>query len=457
VYYGNASGCGTPPTRIGQRLLIIDPVKTNLEVWLMDLDTRSSTILSLCLTVSIACLAGPREQAMRIHDRLTGVPASNAMLDAMEDVISGGGGAAMAALYAIDGAPQVAASGDFYTVTLKNWVTPWTNESRDAFAPLNDYTATVIGMVRDEVDFRKILSGNIIYRGEVPGIPAYSAGDNRHYEFLEASGRNLGDPGVLVADTQSSVTGLPGAAVAGVMTTRAAARAFFVDGTNRAMFRFTVLNHLCMDLEQLKDSGRPTDRIRQDVSRSPGGDSQLFLNQCVACHSGMDPMAQAFAYYDFPYPEEEAFPNLQLEERKDLGELVYSPGTVQGKYLINAATFPTGYVTPNDHWTNYWRLGDNSARIGWRSAATDSGAFDLAANPAYAEGDGAASLGAELANSDAFSYCQVKKVFREVCLREPMPTAAESAAVDGFVNTFNAGYSIKQVFAQVAGYCASHL
>ena len=44
-----------------------------------------------------------------------------------------------------------------------------------------------------------------------------------------------------------------------------------------------------------------------------------------------------------------------------------------------------------------------------------------------------------------------------VCLREPMPDIAESAAVDGFVNTFNATHNIKQVFAEVAGYCTSHL
>jgi hypothetical protein len=457
VYYGDASGSGTPHTRIDQRFRIIDPPTTNFGNWLMVMGRRITTTLILSLTVAGYCLAGPREQAMRIHDRLTGVPASDAMLDAMEAAISGGGGAVTAALYAIDGAPQEPATGDFYTVTLKNWVTPWTNEARDAFAPLNDYSATVIGMVRDEVDFREILYGDIMYRGAIPGIPAYSGSNNNHYEFLEASGRNLGDPAVLVADAQSSVTGLPDAAVAGVMTSRAAARAFFVDGTNRAMFRFTVLNHLCMDLEQLKDSSLPADRIRQDVSRSPGGDSQLFLNQCVACHTGMDPMAQAFAYYDFPYPEEEAFPNLELDQRKDLGALNYTPGVVQPKYLINATTFPPGYVTPNDHWTNYWRLGDNSARVGWRGAATNTGVIDLAVNPAYAEGDGAASLGAELANSDAFSYCQVKKVFREVCLREPMPLAVESAAVDGFVNTFNAGYNIKRVFAEVAGYCASHL
>lgn len=414
---------------------------------------------TLLVVLSLAgdCYAGPREQARRIHDRLTGVPPSDAMLDAMENVIDGGEGRVAAAMYAIDGAPSVPSTGEFYSVTLKNWVTPWTNETQDAFAPLNDYSATVIGVVRDEVDFRDILSADILYRGNVSGIPAYSVSDNSHYEFLETSGANLGDSGVLVRDNQSTVTGLPAEAVAGVMTSRAAARAFFVDGTNRAMFRFTVLNHLCMDLEQLKDGARPSDRIRQDISRSPGGDSTLFLNQCVACHAGMDPLAQAYAYYDFPYPDEEAEPNLELEARKDLGNIVYTPSQVQDKYLINSGTFSPGYVTPNDHWTNYWRLGDNSARIGWRGAAGNSGSLDLARNPAYAEGDGAASMGRELANSDAFAYCQVKKVFRAVCLREPMPGIAESTAVDGFVNGFNATHNIKQVFAEVAGYCASHL
>ena len=289
-----------------------------------------SLLLSLGLLAASASLADSREQANRIHNRLTGVPASYLMLDAMTAAIDGGSdGAVQAARYAMDGAPGEPASGDFYTVTLKNWATPWTNEAQDGFAPLNDYSATIIGVVRDEVDFREILAGDIIYTGASGGLAPYSVNDNNHYQQLEASGANLGDEQVLGQGSQSSVSGQSAEAVAGVMTSRAAARAFFVDGTNRAMFRFTLLNHLCMDLEQLKDTGRPSDRVRQDVSRSPGGDSTLFLNQCVGCHSGMDPMAQAFAYYDFTYPDADEFPNLSLDERKDMGQLVYSARQVQ--------------------------------------------------------------------------------------------------------------------------------
>jgi hypothetical protein len=106
----------------------------------------------------------------------------------------------------------------------------------------------------------------------------------------------MSDPAEFDCTTQSSLTGIPAAATAGVMTTRAAARAFFIDGTNRAMFRFTLMNHMCNDLEQVKDITRVPDRIRQDVSRSPGGDSRIFLNNCLGCHAGMDPLAGAYAY-----------------------------------------------------------------------------------------------------------------------------------------------------------------
>ena len=36
----------------------------------------------------------------------------------------------------------------------------------------------------------------------------------------------------------------------------AAAAMFFVAGTNRAMFRFTLMNHLCTDLEQVQERMR---------------------------------------------------------------------------------------------------------------------------------------------------------------------------------------------------------
>jgi hypothetical protein len=230
----------------------------------------------------------------------------------------------------------------------------------------------------------------------------------------------------LVATTQSAAYGTPAGATAGLLTTRAASSAFFIAGTNRAMFRFTLVNHLCMDMEQVHDTTRPPDRIRQDVTRSPGGDSSVFLNNCIGCHSGMDPLAQAFAYYDFDETQ---------------GRLVYTPGVVQPKYLINSDNFKPGYVTPDDHWDNRWRLPGHNTPIGWSP--------DLPGT-----GSGAKSLGQELAGSDAFSECQVQKVFRTVCFRSPSD-AADIGKVKLIKTAFrDSGYKLKTVFAETAAYCA---
>lgn len=378
-------------------------------------------LTALLATLTGAAIAGDREQAKRIHDRLTGVPPTEAVLTAMQASIAAGD--ANTAAY------TAMANPDFYRVTLKNFITPWTNEEQTVFAPLNDYSATVIGIIRDDYDFRRILYSDILYTGPGPSNLTIS---NDHYKTLEDTGADL--QAVLIETTQSAATGLPVSAAAGVLTTRAAAKAFFVAGTNRAMFRFTMLNHLCNDMEQVKDTSYTPDRIRQDVSRSPGGDSRLFMNACVGCHNGMDPMAQAFAYYDYTYPlDGDGDPDYEN------GQLAYTAGAVQPKYLINSNTFEYGYITPNDNWDNYWRTGSNSA-LGWDSGLTGTGS-------------GASSMGQEMAHSEAFARCQVEKVFKAVCLRAPVD-ATDRGQIDSMIATFQGnGYKLKQVFADSAVFC----
>ena len=375
---------------------------------------------ALLVTLSVTgAVAGTveRNQALRMHERLAGVPPTDAVLSQMEAAI-------------VAGQPLAAANiatqaSTFYSVTLKNFVAPWSNREGSVFVPLNDYTATVIGMIRDDEPFNTLLSADILYVGSGAGIPPYSPTNNDHYDALEQSGADL--KAVLVKQTQSSANGLPAAAIAGVITSRAAAQAFFIAGTNRAMFRFTLINHLCNDLEQVQDTSRPPDRIRQDVSRSPGGDSRLFLNGCIGCHSGMDPMAQAFAYYNYD---------------DTAGRIVYTPGQVQAKYLINSDNFKPGYITPDDHWDNYWRKGPNQL-LGWDSNGTGSGS-------------GAKSLGQELASSDAFAQCQVEKVFKAVCFRAPGNQPDRDQLVLMKNSLRSNGYKLKQSFAEAAVYCAGN-
>jgi hypothetical protein len=383
--------------------------------WTIAMRTRSNTLvfgmLALAAQLASTAFADERDVAKRIHDRLTGVPPSATVLDQMAADVGNGD--------YLGAAARAMEHPAFYTVVLKNFVTPWTNREQTVFAPLNDYTATVIGMVRDDVAFNTALSADILYTSNANGLPAYSAVNNDHYEQAEARGVDL--KATLVRTFQSSLLGIPPAATAGLMTTRAASEAFFIDGTNRAQFRFTLMNHLCRDLEQVQDTSRPPDRIRQDVSRSPGGDSRIFLNNCIGCHSGMDPFAQAFAFYDFD---------------ETLNRLVYTAGVPNAKYFINADNFKPGFITPDDAWENRWRRGPNQV-LGWSGGLSGSGT-------------GAKSMGEELAASAAFATCQVEKVFRTVCFRAPV-AQADRDEVTRITGVFRAGgYRMKQVFAEVA-------
>src|SRR5580704_5008348 len=277
-------------------------------------------------------LAGPNEQAKRIFDRVAGVPPSNSELSTMAGYLTTGD-TTDAVNVALNAPP-------FYNTVLKNFAMPWTNRDQTMYAPLNDYVATFIGMVRDDVDFSTALSADILYVSNAPGLPAPSTGDNNHYATAEAQGVDL--KSTLTLTTQSGVYGIPTAATAGLMTTRAATSSFFITGTNRAMFRYALIAHLGNDLETVEDITRPPDRIRQDVSRSPGGDSRVFLNSCIGCHSGMDPMAQAFAYYNFV--------GTAVGDGTNTGALQYTQGVTQAKYHINTGNFPQGFVTPDDSW-----------------------------------------------------------------------------------------------------------
>jgi hypothetical protein len=376
--------------------------------------------LVLCIGIGMAAnaTAGPREQAKRIHDRIAGVPPSGAVVDEMADLIGQG--------EEIDAAYRAMDNPAFFTAALKNFITPWTNQEQTVFDELNDYTATVIGIIRDDLPFTEVLSSDLVYVGAAGVVSAgYSHTNNDHYRQLEQQRVDLGDPGLLVGVPQSSLSAseLMPSETAGVITTRAAARSFFSAGTNRRMWRYLAINYLCRDMEDLNDIARPADRIRQDVSRSPGGDSAIFHNTCAGCHSGMDPLAQAFAFFEYDSEEE---------------RLVHSRGVVQEKYLINANTFQGGFITEDNRWDNFWRAGRNSS-LGWRAA--ESGGY------------GAKSLGIEVASSRAFSQCQVEKVFENICFRTPT-SAEDRAEVERIADVFEAeNYSMKRVFAETAVSC----
>ena len=144
------------------------------------------TIL-LLVFLSTSAFATSRDQAKRIHDRLAASPPTEEVLVSMALKLDQGKG--------VEAAIEAMNNQSFFNVFLKNYITPWTNKDQTVFAPLNDYTATVIGIIRDDRSFKEILTGDIVYVGAAnPG--GYSHVNNDHYIALEASGLNLGSEGL---------------------------------------------------------------------------------------------------------------------------------------------------------------------------------------------------------------------------------------------------------------------
>lgn len=371
---------------------------------------KNISLVAGLLFVSGVAQAGPREDAYKLHNRLTGVPPKADVLEEMASLISTGNTEAAATL--------AMENPSFYNLTLKNWVKPWSNREQTPRVPLNDYVATILGVIKDDLPFDKILYDDIIYTVNVPALPVYAVDNNNHYRDAENQNQNL--MATLVMRKQSDVTGMPAEAVAGVTTTRNAGENYFQAGTNRRINRFIFMNYLCKDYEDLHDITIPDFRVARDVERNPGGDSRTYKNRCVGCHAGQDSLRGAYAYYNYGN-----------------NRLNYTPGQVQGKFNQNNY-FPQGFVTTNDTWMNLWALGQNSS-LGWRGVTS---------------GSGAQSLGTMFAKSKAFSSCMARKVFKLVCMKEAVEKT-DVAKVQNLANSFEANneYSMKKLIAKTSAGC----
>ncbi|HEY2339673.1 MAG TPA: hypothetical protein VGH75_04020, partial [Steroidobacteraceae bacterium] len=206
-------------------------VRTNTAQVVSARARRAAVAGTLLLTALAASPlhAATNEQARRIYERIAGVPPSAAELASMASALSAcGASCAPGAAQLVTAAQTATSAPSFYNVTLKNMVIPWTNRDQTVFAPFNDYAATVIGMVRDDVPFNTALSADILY--VVNGVsPAPSNSSNAHYAAAEAQGVDLF--AALKKSSQSAVYGTPSAATAGLLTTYAAESAFFINGT----------------------------------------------------------------------------------------------------------------------------------------------------------------------------------------------------------------------------------
>lgn len=358
-----------------------------------------------------------RQKAWDLHKRIASVPPSASVLNQMAAQI-----AAKPGKEGLEDAARVAIENkNFYSVTLKAWAKTLTNVNDSNRVPLDDMSATIIGAVRDSdtKPFGRILHEDVLYVGS--GVSAYSRNNNNHYEDLEDNGADL--KMVLQEQTQSSLGSVQDSAgVAGILSSRSWALAYYNMGTNRRATFYLLRNFMCSEMDYIMDTSLPDVYVARDVTRSPGGDSQQYMSYCKGCHAAQDAMRMAWAYYDFD---------------STTGGISYTPGVVPQKLNQAAGTYPAGYVTTDDKFYNFWgSLSSQNDRLGFK--------------PPF-EGNGAADLGEQVAKSKGFANCMVFKAFKNVCMRNP--SAAENEFTAQVSDAFESDGNMKEVYVKISAHC----
>lgn len=441
---------------------------------------RVEGLFSLLLFLGLSRLAleaasldpiAAQNQAKRLYERLTGLPPNATQLNELTALMLDGR-ADQVAFRAMD----ETSSYGFYKWVLRNLFNPLSSRAAQTDLSLNDYTATIAGTVIQNKSFDRLLYADTLYVGDDrlvagntgaellirPDNNTPPAGqvrallrqdnadvkydDNNHYLDLQKLNdwpSRLVEKSQVAVYTQTTSGKVSAEDVAGLLTTRQWASEFYLAGTNRRSFRFLMKSFVCRDMEELMDISLPDVRVRQDVDRSPGGDSRTYLTRCAGCHTGMDGFAGAFAYFDFTN-----------------NQLTYNSRLQSGnKQFRQSNVFPTGYRLTDNSWINLWLTGANSS-LGWRLPLG-------ASSPSMLQGDrGAKALGMMVAASEAFSDCMVRRVFQRVCAKQA--SASELANLSKIARDFEAGfssyqnhsaanpYNMRGLFARVSNICFGH-
>ncbi len=300
----------------------------------------------------------------------------------------------------------------FLQVRIRNFAAPFSSKDHSPLEALNDLQALIIGVTRDSLDARLILTGDFHYAAlEKYGLPDVSMSHNDHYTAFENFNLKFSN------DLKKYDKQWPNfASAAGALTTRAWSKINFDMGTNRRNVPNSFNVFLCSPIDSWKTRGVPDIYVRRDVTRNNAGDPAVYQNFCRNCHGLMDGMGGAFAKFDFTE-----------------GSIQFSKDGVMEKMNQHADVYPDGYVTSDDSWENMLHY-NPSIDFGWRTPM---------------KGQGIKQFAEMLANSKAYSSCLVKKVYQEICgtsiteaapeLLEPLRTKFEGDS-----------YKIKPLISNIA-------
>ncbi len=394
-------------------------------------------------------------RAQTIYTRLTSVktPIDNPVIAQMADLLDQN--------QAFEAAALATQDSNFLNITVRDLASRMSTRDEVISAPLNDFTATVIGATRDGLDARSLLTSNIVYVADPKkaAVPSSLVRDqlisNRHYEALQAGNFDLAK--VLISQKQMIYDGSKAVDhpdPAGLLTTRAWTAAHAIAGTNRRMIEYSFREFLCTPIDKWANSNGSDAPVGRDVDRFPGGSHTKFTTSCRACHSSMDPLRSAFSYFTFSNGFQKhslvvsRLPAGIVNEDTQMGMAAglknSDPANTQLPSLGNVAfvadkmnhnetVFPGGRVIVDNSFKNAAVEGWAANYFGWRGPTAGNGAKDF---------------GSMIANSQQFSRCMAKRVFASVCKRESQ--SFDESLINSVATEFeNKGYKLDYLFKRL--------
>lgn len=377
--------------------------------------------------------------AQEIHQRITStrLPLTSPLLAQMESLIRSGDRIAAAKL-AVE-------QSQFYNITLRDFAAQMSNRDETINVPLNDFTATIIGAVRDNLNAKTLLTGNYVYIADAnkAAIPSDWENDilrsNAHYEALGSGRYDLSK--VLVQSSQKLFNGntvVANPTPAGLLTTRQWMAAHAIAGTNRRLVEYSLKQFLCTPLEKAADSEGPDDVVGRDIDRYPGGVHSKYSVSCKSCHTVMDGLRPAFAHFTFSNSFVKHSYVVPLaanneDEEQSMG-MKQQPRYIASKLNHNSTVFPAGRETTDDNWVNNANRGFNAQHFGWTRTS----------------GKGINDFGKLLAESKAFPRCMTERVFKSVCKRSP--NSSDANLINTVATEFSGSqnYNLKYLFQRLA-------
>lgn len=387
-------------------------------------------------------------EAKWLLERLTGVkwPADSAVLSQMESRIASGDKR---------GAAEIAtAQPQFLSVLVKEMAAKMSTRDETVREPLNDFTATFIGVTRDGIDARQLLFGNFLYKGDQTKLTGLNIPDdilqnNNHYTQLERANVNLGDVLIKVDGQRvatSATASVPSPDPAGVLTSRAFLGAHAIAGTNRRLVEYTFRQFMCVEIGQWADTASFDNRVGRDIDRAPGGDAQRYLTTCKGCHTVMDGFRGAFAKWDFRTVgnNSAAMHTASGSTTNGYRSTGDANGIVPKMNRADFIQYPGGYVTVDDSFVNNANRGVNAVLFGWRGMAPDPDGT-LASRTT-----GVHAFGRLVAGSRRFSSCMAKRVWDSVCKHDLSESEMDALFVSFGMEFESGAYNLRKLFEIVA-------